>query len=188
MSEPRGGSARESLLAGVGALHRAVDEQIHALVGRLPACLPCGPGCADCCPADLTVLEVEAEWIRCGVGEGLRGETPAATGCAFLDRTLRCRIYPYRPYVCQTHGLPLTWFEEDEQGSIQEPRAGCEHHPPAFRLAELQPAQVWLLGPHEARLVELEEAWDRREVRRQELGALFRALAEGLMPDRCVER
>ncbi|MBK7707050.1 MAG: hypothetical protein IPJ30_15135 [Acidobacteria bacterium] len=32
--------------------------------------------------------------------------------CAFLDQDA-CRIYPDRPYVHRTQGLPLRWIEDD---------------------------------------------------------------------------
>jgi Fe-S-cluster containining protein len=168
---------RDALLLGVSALHREVDALGLELKERLPHALACGPGCAACCPADLTVLELEAEWIRRAVGEGLRGQTPAPAGCAFLDEAGRCRIYAHRPYVCRTQGLPLRWFEEDEQGEILETRDLCEESAEMLVLDELDATELWLLGPFEARLVELAEAWRTPELRRCDLAGLFRELA-----------
>lgn len=78
--------------------------------------LVCKPGCDACCRQDLTVFPVEAEriaqhvatlepdvrkraWIRAERGEH----------CAFLLDGL-CAIYPVRPTICRTHGLPV-WIE-----------------------------------------------------------------------------
>jgi hypothetical protein len=168
--------AYDALLDGIAALHREVDALGLELTERLPQPLVCRPGCSACCPADLTVLELEAEWIRRAVGDGLRGRAPARSGCAFLDEAGRCRVYPYRPYVCRTQGLPLRWFEEDEYGEIQESRDLCEKSAGAFELGELPEAELWLLGPFETRLVELAEAWGKTELRRRDLTDLFREL------------
>jgi Fe-S-cluster containining protein len=165
----------DALLLGVSALHREVDALGGQLIERLPRALRCGPGCAACCPADLTVLELEAEWIRHGVGAGLRGQARALAGCAFLDQAKRCRIYPHRPYVCRTQGLPLRWFQEDEQGEILEFRDVCDMSAAAFVLDELGASELWLLGPFEARLVDLAEAWCP-ELRRRDLDGLFSEL------------
>jgi uncharacterized protein len=166
----------EALLDGIAALHREVDALGVELIGRLPHPLACRPGCSLCCPPDLTVLEIEAEWIRRAVGDRWRAEEPARSGCAFLDEAGSCRIYPYRPYVCRTQGLPLRWYEEDERGEIIESRDICEKSAGAFELEELAEDGLWLLGPCEARLVELAEAWGQGAVRRRGLGDLFREL------------
>jgi uncharacterized protein len=177
MADPSQVTLLESLLAGVGAIHREVDAVAQAVLARQPQALRCGPGCADCCPADLTVLDLEAEWIRLRVGDALRGEVPSASGCAFLDEARRCRIYPHRPYVCRTHGLPLVFFEEDEQGEIIESRDVCEKNRGAAELGALDRAELWLIGPYEARLVELAEARPGDSPRRRDLAGLFQELA-----------
>jgi hypothetical protein len=166
----------DALLYGIAALYREVDALGLELIERLPRPLACRPGCCHCCPRDLTVLEIEAESIRRTVADGLRGQAPARAGRAFLDEAGRCRIYPYRPYVCRTQGLPFRWFEENEHGEILESRDICETSAGAVELGELAEDGLWLLGPFEARLVELAEAWGRGELRRRDLAGLFREL------------
>jgi Fe-S-cluster containining protein len=170
-----------------------VDEEAEALLGLLPR-LKCGPACADCCPPDLTVLGIEAAWIRRAVGDSLRGAAPGEEArCAFLDERHHCRIYPFRPYVCRTQGLPFRWWEEDEAGEIQESRDVCPLNagalsapssavtatPPGIDLplSHLTPDQCWLLGPREERLVELEEARNLGRLERVELRRLFQELS-----------
>lgn len=85
--------------------------------------LACARGCSSCCFTELSVSPVEAasirEWLQGQegfpeeVGEGpaetppgpasLRGPAP----CAFLDRSGSCALYPVRPLICRTHGLPI---------------------------------------------------------------------------------
>jgi Fe-S-cluster containining protein len=33
--------------------------------------------------------------------------------CGFLDADSGCQIYPFRPIICRTHGLPLVYWHED---------------------------------------------------------------------------
>lgn len=80
----------------------------------------CAPGCSGCCHRQLSVFPVEAArigaWIRSeGLAPPASGEAsvhpltvlPGSTPCALLDEAGRCRVYPVRPVICRTHGLPL---------------------------------------------------------------------------------
>jgi len=55
------------------------------------------------------------------------GEVPEdrlnSNACVFLDQEGACKIYPYRPLICRTHGLPLLYpiLEYDEGGKEQVP-------------------------------------------------------------------
>ena len=33
--------------------------------------------------------------------------------CSFLDEEGGCQIYPFRPIICRTHGLPLVYRHDD---------------------------------------------------------------------------
>jgi hypothetical protein len=78
----------------------------------------------------LTVFEVEAEAIRTwlsaqgGLGPFDSDVSSDANApllllateeepCAFLDVAGRCRIYPVRPVICRSHGLPLAIPDEN---------------------------------------------------------------------------
>jgi hypothetical protein len=84
----------------------AFFERVHS---RHAADMECAAGCHDCCAPGLTVTAVEALAIR----HFLRActERPARAGradrCAALGADGRCTIYPVRPLVCRTHGVPL---------------------------------------------------------------------------------
>lgn len=85
--------------------------------------LRCSLACHGCCKPGLTVFPVEAEHIREYLTE--RPELLARTlenekrdphkgqRCSFLDAKGACLIYPVRPVVCRTHGLPLEIREEE---------------------------------------------------------------------------
>ena len=121
--------------------------------------LSCRRGCHACCRDGLTVLRIEAEEIRSQYGELLSRATPRPVGqCAFLDDHGACRIYAARPYVCRTQGLPLRFFEEDENEEVIERRTICELNAPGPELDELDEESLWLIGPMECELLDLEEA------------------------------
>ena len=93
-----------------------MDGLVAQMETRLGPVLVCGPGCSSCCQDDLTVLEIEAALIAARAPRLLREEEPGPAGRAALswDGQGRCRIYPWRPYVCRTQGLPLRWLTGDE--------------------------------------------------------------------------
>ncbi len=79
----------------------------------------------------MTVFEIEAEvirtWLRAQGGlRSFDSDIGAEQGapllllateeepCTFLDAAGRCRIYPVRPVICRTHGLPLVIPEEND--------------------------------------------------------------------------
>ena len=155
---------REQLDAEAGALHR-----LHA--GRLR----CGRGCSSCCVDDISVFEIEARLIRERHAELLASGEPHPEGaCAFLDAEGACRVYPDRPYVCRTQGLPLRWLDEGPEGETVELRDICELNDRGEPLEELPAQQCWTLGPVEARLAALQaqsqpEGGEPRRVRLRDL-------------------
>jgi Fe-S-cluster containining protein len=76
--------------------------------------MQCGPGCSACCTLK-TVSPIEAaviaDYLR---GHPLKAKPPddGAASCAFLLSGL-CAIYPARPIICRTQGLPLRYDGAD---------------------------------------------------------------------------
>lgn len=124
--------------------------------------LTCHRGCAGCCQDGLKVGESEAAAIREAASTLSADELPHPRGaCVFLSSEGACRIYAARPYVCRTQGLPLSWFEEDEEEDLVERRAICELNDPGAPLDALGEDAVWLIGPTELELQRLDrEAGD----------------------------
>jgi Fe-S-cluster containining protein len=112
----------EAVLRRYGEFVEQVDRLCADLAGRYAGRMVCRPGCSDCCTA-ISVLPVEAaviaDWLA---ARGLPvGRPNAASGspdlaedrpCAFLSRGL-CGIYPIRPLICRSHGLPLLYLIEE---------------------------------------------------------------------------
>lgn len=136
------------------AFHERIDVEAGHLAGLHGQRLQCRRGCSDCCVDDVGIFEVEARRIRHEVGEDLRGEVAGpAGGCAFLDPDGACRIYPARPYVCRTQGLPLRWIDHEH---ASERRDICPLNEPGPDLLTLAPESCWEIGPNEAELGYLE--------------------------------
>ena len=178
MSGGEGQNDRDSL-AAVERLHAEVDRRVELLLSRLPGPLACGRGCADCCLDDLTVFPVEAHLIRARAADLLRTEAPGpAGGCAFLATDDSCRIYPWRPYVCRTQGLPLRWLATDADGADSEQRDICPLNEPPLGVSPsaLAEDQCWTLGEFESRLAGLQAAATGFEVCYEVTEAVLRSL------------
>jgi hypothetical protein len=162
-------------LAALRQLHDEVDRDAGALAERHRGRLRCGRGCHACCVDGLTVFEVEAERIRAEHADLLESGQPHPVGaCAFLGEAGECRIYPARPYVCRTQGLPLRWLEagtRDEE--VVERRDICPLNEAGEPLETLRPGECWTLGPVEQRLRRLQVAERGGAGRRVALRDLF---------------
>jgi len=133
----------------------AASEGVLRALAANGARLRCQKGCCACCLDDLCVTPAEARVIQDNCADVLQ-EAPHNVGaCAFLDAEGACRIYPYRPYICRTHGLPLRWIDEDENGEDIEERDVCELN--ELELAELPREACFTLGVPELQLEKMNE-------------------------------
>ena len=166
---------RDEVRRALLRLHVDVDASARGLAARLGPRLQCRRGCTPCCTDGLTVFEVEADRIRRHAAELLESGEPHPEGaCAFLDSEGACRVYEHRPYVCRTQGLPLRWFEEDEEtGEIWDRRDICPLNAEGQPLASLEESDCWIIGPTEERLAALQQDFGVRGIR-IELRSLFR--------------
>lgn len=78
--------------------------------------LVCRKGCCQCC-TNLSVFPVEffamVEDMKNAGWTKLQFHTAAI--CGYLDEQGTCEIYPYRPIICRTQGLPLAFYDDDTQ-------------------------------------------------------------------------
>jgi hypothetical protein len=105
------------------ALVAKVDDFAARVTAARQADLACRAGCDGCCQVDLTVSAVEAAAVqgylgalpgeeRAGMaarGRARLGGGSASVGCVMLDGRGCCSVYPARPLVCRTQGLPLRY-------------------------------------------------------------------------------
>ena len=160
-------------IAAVLRLHADIDRRAGALHAHHAARLQCLRGCASCCVDDLTVFEVEAEVIRARAGNVLLEPPHPAGACAFLDADGACRIYPHRPYVCRTQGLPLRWIDFDHPEAGGEQRDICPLNESNEPIEALPADACWELGPTEGQLAGIQAAHDGGVLRRVRLRSLF---------------
>ena len=161
-------------LDALARLHAEVDREVARLEAVHARRLRCGRGCAGCCVDGLTVFEVEAEAIRRHHAALLDEGVPHPPGaCAFLDEEGVCRVYPHRPYVCRTQGLPLRWLDEDAAGTPVEFRDICPLNEDGDPIEALPAEECWTLGPAEARLAALQASAAGGALRRVPLRSLF---------------
>lgn len=110
-------------------LVRRIDRDARRLAALHSSALTCRPGCHDCC-TNLTVFPVEFQAIRRALTEAdtLPGKDDfdSSAACGFLQKGL-CRIYPFRPLICRTHGLPIL-FLDDTSGEYTWEVSFCEQN------------------------------------------------------------
>lgn len=139
-------------------LWQNVDGFSKRLRERHSQHMRCGPGCSACCFTDITVFASEAveilRWLgaldpgrkdelrRCREAPPESGLDPAGVSrpsCAFLVQG-RCTIYPVRPLICRTQGLPLLL-----ESSIDGEKLSMDVCPLNFTQPDsLPPAPQWL--------------------------------------------
>ncbi|MBP8303236.1 MAG: YkgJ family cysteine cluster protein [Phycisphaerae bacterium] len=168
-------SDSEAALDTLARLYSLVDRHAEALADLHRDRLQCRRGCSTCCQDDLTVFTVEAENIRRHHTHLLGAHRPHGPGgCAFLDDQGACRIYPDRPYVCRTQGLPLRWTDELPDGSAVEMRDICPLNEVGPPIETLDPDACWTIGPVEEALADLQSQADGGRLLRVPLRGLFR--------------
>lgn len=104
-----------------------IDKEAKRLTDVHGEAISCKPGCTACC-VDLSVFPVEYHAIRRAIiraGTRLdKADIDPSAPCAFLKEGL-CRIYPFRPIICRTHGLPIL-FLDDSSGEYAWEVSFCE--------------------------------------------------------------
>jgi len=164
-----------TILKTLKGVYSELDGKASSLESLHKNRLHCKCECTYCCVDDLTVFEIEAEYIQQNHGVLLDFESPRPSGaCAFLDNKGACRIYSSRPYVCRTQGLPLRWIEERDNGSIVEMRDICSLNESGSPVETLPEKECWTIGPFEGKLATLQAQLDKGKMRRVSLRSLFK--------------
>jgi len=153
--------------------YSALDSHIHSIEEQNKARINCKKGCFSCCKDDLEVFGIEAEFIRKNQSQFLENHTAAPTGaCAFLDEEGGCRIYDSRPFVCRTHGVPISYLQEDEMGEF-EMLDICPLNEKGEPLEELAEEKIFQNNAWEEKLAMLQLMADKGKMERILLRELF---------------
>ena len=97
-------------------LREKIDKLVSNIEKIHTSNINCKKGCDTCC-VNLTVFPVEMAGILYEME--LDGFDTAnivfdnSATCGFLKNNL-CQIYKYRPVICRTHGLPITFLNDDD--------------------------------------------------------------------------
>lgn len=130
-----------------------VDKLSRILSRKHESRLKCKAGCFSCCVDNITVFEVEAEYIKEHYNDLINKDKPHPEGyCAFLNDKGECRIYEHRPYVCRTQGLPLRWIEEINEEELYEMRDICPLNEEGEPIVNIKAEDCWTIGPFEEKL------------------------------------
>ncbi|PID57366.1 hypothetical protein CSB45_07525 [candidate division KSB3 bacterium] len=101
-----------ALLERYALLCRYCDNFFEQVIQHDAEQMQCAKGCCSCCVLE-TVAPLEAyiisSYLKQHPYEPL--SVPQAQQCVFLEQQA-CRIYPARPIICRTHGLPMRYSEQ----------------------------------------------------------------------------
>jgi len=99
-------------------LRSHIDEEIKKLEELHGGDITCHPGCSACC-VNLTVFPVEFFAILEDLKEThtLKKDFlfDESAPCGFSNEEGLCRIYPFRPIICRTHGLPILFLNDSQE-------------------------------------------------------------------------
>ena len=98
------------------ALCQYCDDLFMSIFSACRSHMQCAKGCASCCILE-TVTPLEAYMIETHL-QSISARVPlfiqqTEEMCVFLHSN-ECAIYPVRPIICRTHGLPLLYQERGE--------------------------------------------------------------------------
>jgi len=102
-------------LISYNALVQRVDEFIERTVRKYASYISCRIGCSLCCECSFGVFAVEAWAVKVWLWEKEERErekileqlgSPSGKTCPALMEK-KCLIYPARPILCRTQGLPV---------------------------------------------------------------------------------
>lgn len=96
-------------------LRNEIDELSNKLASEHQIHLQCKKGCDQCC-LNLNILPVEYyailnELTPAGIPD-ITTITSREDPCTFLKEHA-CTIYPSRPVICRTHGLPMLFLNDE---------------------------------------------------------------------------
>lgn len=161
------------ILNALKQFYSALDSHIHSIEDKNKSRINCKKGCFSCCKDDLEVFGVEAEYIRKNQSEFLKTNSPSPIGaCAFLNEEGACRIYESRPFVCRTHGVPIAYLQEDEEGEF-ELRDICPLNEKGEPIEELSDEKIFQNNSWEEKLATLQIICDQGKMEREKLRQLF---------------
>lgn len=137
-----------------------IDEFCKRLEQLYKEHLVCKPGCSLCCEVERTVCSAEAHIIEQHLlafsSEKIKRLKKLCKDsdetCPMLLRK-RCVIYPVRPIICRTHGLPIL-YREAERSFIDYCRLNFKALPNDYEFKE---NDILDMNPFNVELIEIDK-------------------------------
>ncbi len=104
------------LVARIDALCREIEDMLRGQI-------TCSEGCSSCCtaitlfPVEAAALQAALETLPAEAADAIRqhvADHAEGERCPLLSHHC-CLLYAARPIICRTHGLPITFSEDNEQ-------------------------------------------------------------------------
>ncbi|MBT8347736.1 MAG: hypothetical protein KJO60_14625 [Desulfofustis sp.] len=102
----------KTISQGYELLVSDLDSVITAMHQHLQDFIGCAPGCSSCC-RQFSILPLEAAFLADSVDVSLQSPGSGGLCSQLIDN--RCSIYPQRPLICRTQGLPIGYIDEDRE-------------------------------------------------------------------------
>ena len=128
-----------------------LDQAINTMEQHLKPFIGCTPGCSSCCKK-FSVLPLEAALIINSANLPLQPTDRGELCAQLVDR--HCSIYPQRPLICRTQGLPIGYIDEAHE---QIEVSACPLNFPEDHLFDFQ--DLLLLDSFNSRLAALSSAY-----------------------------
>mgnify|MGYP001810085883 CR=1 FL=1 len=96
------------------ALLKNLEELCSKISEQYYRDIQCKNKCCSCCISGLTLLPIEASYIKDSIKNIKVTPNKKAGECLFLkDRS--CQIYEFRPLVCRTQGFILLYRDDEKE-------------------------------------------------------------------------
>ncbi|OQX88690.1 hypothetical protein B6D60_01445 [candidate division KSB1 bacterium 4484_87] len=111
----------EEIIFEYQSLIHKIEQKCSLLEDHYREHLVCRPGCSQCCQVERSVLSIEAYFVEQHLktfsAERIRKmrlthKNNSDNYCPMLWHDM-CAIYPVRPIICRTHGLPILYVEAE---------------------------------------------------------------------------
>ena len=100
-----------SVFANYQKFTQKIDTLCNKILSLYSEQITCSKSCSNCCISELTVLPIEADYVKEKTKHKKIKPNKTKGSCIMLEGEC-CQIYEYRPLVCRTQGFTLLYGDE----------------------------------------------------------------------------